>query len=68
MKMVFALAMVLMAFWVFMGILPGFNAVLTATDTTGYPSLLAAFVGNLWWIAIVLGVVACASAWWLYQR
>lgn len=68
MKMVFAIAMVLICFWIFLGIFPAFNALIIGTDTTGYPSLLAAFVGNLWWIAIILGIMACASAYWLYQK
>ena len=68
MKFVFVLALIIMGLWVLLAIYPSFNAVLDEANTTGYEPLLASYVGNLWWIMILLGLVAAVSAWWQYQK
>jgi len=65
---ILAIAFVVIGLVVFLGIYPAFKEILDATDTTGYGTVLAAFVDNMWWIAAILGVVAAASAWWILRR
>ena len=68
MKIAFVLGMVVVGLIVLFGIYPSIKSVLDGVSTTGFGTLLSTYVGNLWWIAIILGVIGAVSAWWLYQR
>lgn len=68
MKIAFVLGLIAIGLVVFAGIYPAIKDVLDSTDTTSFGTLLATYVGNLWWIAILLGIVAVISAWWLMQK
>ena len=68
MKVAFVLGLVVIGLIVFVGIYPAIKDVLDSTSTAGFGTLLATYVGNLWWIAIILGVLAAASAWWMFQK
>jgi hypothetical protein len=68
MKVAFVIGLIVIALIVFVGIYPAIKDVLDSASTEGFSTLLAAYVGNLWWIAIILGVLAAASAWWMMQK
>jgi len=68
MKVAFVIGLIIIGLVVFAGVYPAIKAAIDSADTTGFDTLLAAYVGNLWWIAILLGLVAVVSAWWLYQK
>ena len=68
MKVAFVIGLIIIGLIVFAGTYPAMKAAIDSADTTGFGTLLTAYVGNLWWIAILLGIVAVVSAWWLYQK
>ena len=68
MKVAFVVGLIAIGLVVFVAIYPSMKDVLDSTDTSSFGTLLATYVGNLWWILILLGIVAVISAWWLYQK
>ena len=72
MKFVFIIALIIMGLWLLLAIYPSFkeplDAATGANETANYSLLLATYVGNLWWIMILLGILAAVSAWWTYQK
>lgn len=67
MKWVVIVGMIIMGVWVLMGTYPAFKEVLDGVDTAGFGPLLTAFVGQLWWVMLLLGIVGVVSIWWLHK-
>lgn len=68
MKYAVIVGMIVIGVWVLMGAYPAFKGVLDGVDTSGFGTLLVAYVGNMWWIMLVLGVVAVVSIWWTWGK
>lgn len=67
MKVVVIVGMIIIGLWVFMGIYPSFKSILDGVDVSGFGTVLAAYVGNMWWIAIILGLLGVVSIWWMWS-
>ena len=67
MKATLAIGLILIGLITLLGVYPSIKSVIDGTDTSNFGTLLSAYVGNLWWIAIVLAMVAVGSAWWIIK-